>query len=411
VPWTRLEAPVTRDASHPPTLLLHDGELDDVRQLLGALGKAFVERRGSLRPEDGEVAWELVVLTPRQALDPELLNMHPRPAMIAICDRDSRTLRTSLRRAGVQTMVRRPVHPAALRALVLHALYRGPERRRTARVSIGAPVGLRSGLRGRSVILADLSIGGCRLLSTQELEPGRTVRLSIPAEVGGGKAFSLSGRVLRRLEQVAGDPAYAVKFEKPSRGQCTHLHRTLASHASGPAQLEAETLEQPASPESSPQTPPIAAETPARSPDRTGAAAQQPERREVVPATDDAPCDATPPGKDEQREVALAEEADRVLMGREISLSGMRVDRSPLLGVGDDVRLAIHAGSQGQPLLVTAKVHRDDGDRGIVLRFHQLDPTATKQLDAVLDELPVIEPSRRDSGAGMIVSEILGGVA
>jgi hypothetical protein len=43
----------------------------------------------------------------------------------------------------------------------------------------------------------------------------------------------------------------------------------------------------------------------------------------------------------------------------------------------------------------------------VVLRFHQHDPVASKLLDEVLDELPVIEPSRRDSGAGMIVSEIL----
>ena len=389
---------VTQDApsSHPPTLLLHDGELADVHELLGSLGKSFVERCGPLLPQDGEEAWELVVVTPRRALDPELINMHPRPSMIAICDRDSRTLRTSLRRAGVQKMVRRPVHPAALRALLLHALYRGPERRRTARVSVGAPVGLRCGLRKRSAILADLSIGGCRLLSAHELEPGGTIKLSIPAEIAGGKALSLRGRVLRRLEQAAGDPAYAIKFERPNLQRCEHLQRTIESHASGPAKLAAAAEIAASQPE---PTPIVPAETPAEVeakpelpvPDDTGASRSESE--EALEA--------------ERAENALAQEAERVLMGREISISGMRVDPSPLLGLGDDVRLAIHAGSQEQPLVVTAKVHRNDGDRGVVLRFHHLDPVASKLLDEVLDELPVIEPSRRDSGAGMIVSEIL----
>jgi hypothetical protein len=385
---------VTQDApsSHPPTLLLHDGELADVHELLGSLGKSFVERCGPLLPQDGEEAWELVVVTPRRALDPELINMHPRPSMIAICDRDSRTLRTSLRRAGVQKMVRRPVHPAALRALLLHALYRGPERRRTARVSVGAPVGLRLGLRKRNAILADLSIGGCRILSAHELEPGGAIKLSIPAEIAGGKVLSLRGRVLRRLEQAAGDPAYAIKFERPNLQRCEQLQRTIESHAGGPAKLAAEAKIAASQPEPTPIAP-AEVEAKPELPVPGNTAASPPESEEAFEA--------------ERAESALAEEAERVLMGREISISGMRVDPSPLLGLGDDVRLAIHAGSQEQPLVVTAKVHRDEGDRGVVLRFHQLDPVASKLLDEVLDELPVIEPSRRDSGAGMIVSEIL----
>ena len=248
------------------------------------------------------------------------------------------------------------------------------------------------------------SLGGCRLLSNQELAAGSVVKLAIPAEVGGGKAFSVKGRVLRQLEQAAGDPAYAVKFEKPSRPQCEHLQRAIACHASGPARLVAEAkppateapaepvLPSPAAPDSAPPQQEAGVPSTASAAERAAAAAATPlpEPPDNVPAAPEEP----------PSDAALAQEADRVLMGREISLSGMRVDPSPLLGVGDDVRLAIHAGYQEQPLVVTAKVHRDDGDRGVVLRFHQLDPVATRQLDAVLDELPLIEPSRRDPGAG-----------
>ena len=53
---------------------------------------------------------------------------------------DSKTLRRRLRDAGTDLIVRRPVHPAALRLLILHSLYRGPEKRRTNRVSVGATI-------------------------------------------------------------------------------------------------------------------------------------------------------------------------------------------------------------------------------------------------------------------------------
>ena len=46
-------------------------------------------------------------------------------------------------------MVRRPFHPAALRALVVHSLYRGPEKRRSPRVNVGAPVRVKLGWRHR----------------------------------------------------------------------------------------------------------------------------------------------------------------------------------------------------------------------------------------------------------------------
>ena len=71
------------------------------------------------------------------------------------------------------------------------------------------------------------------------------------------------------------------------------------------------------------------------------------------------------------------------------------------------MRLAIHLGSQELPLVVTAKVHRDDGDRGVVLRFHELPPDSTRVLDEMLDALPlVVEPGGSDPG-GMIVSQII----
>lgn len=356
------------NGSSPPTLLLHDGELGDLRQLLAELEQPWVERLGGPAPGDLGELWGLVIGTPQRLLDPQWLGSNPDSEQIAICDRDSRTLVASLRRARVGLMVRRPVHPAVLRGLLLRALYRGPEKRRARRVSVGAPVVLRVGLRKQTALLADLSLGGCRLLSPRPLEPGRNVKLLMPVGVSAGKAFALRGSVLRRSEQLPGDPAYTLRFGSMRAGTLELLKRTVAAHASGPAKLDP-SVPMPATPRSAAPRPAVAA--PATNPE-------------------------------------LQREADRILLGREISIAGMRVDPSPLLGLGSDVRIAIHVGSGGDPLVLTARVHRDEGDEGLLLRFHALDPSATSRLHAVLAALPVEAPQ---GGGGRIVSEILTGSA
>jgi hypothetical protein len=63
--------------------------------------------------------------------------------------------------------------------------------------------------------------------------------------------------------------------------------------------------------------------------------------------------------------------------------------------------------SENVPLVVTARVHRDDGEDGMLLRFHELPADATRQLNRMLDELPMMDPTADAGSGGMIVSEIL----
>jgi hypothetical protein len=370
----------------PMTLLFHDGELGDVRELLGRLGAPFVERQGALLPEDRERDFGLAIATPQRMLSIRLDPNRPLPTQIAICDSDTRSLRNSLRRAGIQLMVRRPVHPAALRAIVLHSLYRGPERRRSVRVSIGAPVRFRSGWRQRPAVLADLSVGGFRLLSPHPIEPGCSIKLIVPAEVSGDRAFSLRGRVLRNLPGPGTVHTLTARLENPRPRQIEAIKGVLKAHASGPARFDPEELpELNAAPETAGPAAPASGE----------GASQAGERR------------SAPRHAIDRRVIALGDAATRVLMGRDISLGGMRVNPSPLLQVGDDVRLAIHVAGQDAPLVLTARVHRDDGERGVVLRFHELDREASRLLDSMLDSLPIVEPGGPPAAPGLIVSEIL----
>ena len=72
-------------------------------------------------------------------------------------------LRDQLRGVGFDYLVRRPIHPGALRLLLLRALYRGPERRVTVRYPIGGEVAYKLGLRRRRATLLEVSLRGCRL--------------------------------------------------------------------------------------------------------------------------------------------------------------------------------------------------------------------------------------------------------
>lgn len=386
------------------TLLVHDGELDDLRTLLEEVGTPFVERRGGLGPEDREIRWELVIATPKLMLELNLRAATYEPQQLAILEQDSRTLRNSLRRAGITQIVRRPVHRAALRALIVHALYRGPEKRRATRVSIGAPVRFRAGWRQRPAILADLSVGGCRLLTGHPTERGASFALQIPGDVAGGKAFSVKARTLQAGPADGAPPGtqtVTARFENVSRRQHERLRAVVAAHSDGPAvycgagALPSSGVRGPA-PERVSLEPATATACASASvgaaPECAIEAVEPAERREA------ARCEI------EQRVVALGEEATRVLMGHEISVGGMRVQPCPGLEIGMELDLAVHVDERDRPLVVRARVHRDDGERGLVLRFHELDAEVCHYLNDLMDRLPVVDA---DDGEGYLVTEIL----
>ncbi len=186
----------SNDDTIPQSLLVHDGELDDLRSVLEGIGTPFVDRRGPLSEADEATDWDLVVATPGRMLELQLAAPR-KPIRMVIVDQDSKTLRAKLHKAGIRLMVRRPVHPAALRGLILHAIYRGPEKRRSRRVTVGAPIRMRTAWRQSPCILADLSLGGCRLISNLPVNAGKTFTLVIPAEIAGGKGYRLRARAIR----------------------------------------------------------------------------------------------------------------------------------------------------------------------------------------------------------------------
>jgi hypothetical protein len=97
-----------------------------------------------------------------------------------------------------------------------------------------------------------------------------------------------------------------------------------------------------------------------------------------------------------------------VLIGRDISSGGMRVRPDPDLALGDMLKLAVHSRPGLPAIMVKAEVTRDDGEDGVLLRFHDLPDSIAARLEQIMDGLPAMPLGKRPGARpGMSVSEIL----
>ena len=106
---------------------------------------------------------------------------------------------------------------------------------------------------------------------------------------------------------------------------------------------------------------------------------------------------------------AFGKRALRVLVGRDLSVGGMRIDPLPGLELGDRLHLAVYGDAGESPFLVWATVKRDDGENGMALAFDTLERTTADRLERLVGSLPSVE-SLHDTEAqamGTVMSEIL----
>jgi hypothetical protein len=387
-------------------LLIHDGELADVESLLEAMGADTV-RQSTIDPS-GFTGWEkpprLIVASGRSALRLSMgTNVEGQGIVaIAVVDSESQTLCGMLRRQGFRYVVRRPVHPEALRLLLGRSLFRGRERRDNARVSLGCEVALRFGLRRKPATLLELSRTGCRVTLQEWVEPGARLSVRVPAPVTGNRPLILVGRVVRseRQRRASGphDVAAALRFDRLDASTRARLDALIAAHTLGPTSLERGTADpRPAAEPWAPsETARGAAPRPATAPAAAGYAGtdrrrspRTPHRREVI---------------------ALEPELARVrhtLLGIDLSAGGIRVEPHPDLAVGDRVRIAIYDAALGDTLVVDAEAVRDQGPRGVVLHFRGLSEETRRRIEHIVESAPQIESAGAEEGAGVVVAEML----
>jgi hypothetical protein len=116
-----------------------------------------------------------------------------------------------------------------------------------------------------------------------------------------------------------------------------------------------------------------------------------------------------PRGHFESTVVAEGRDGPIVLIGRDLSAGGMRIERIGLLKLGDCFRVALHGPIPGEPFIVRAKITRDDGDDGFALVFDGVDPGIARELEKLVACLPDVESldAGEIGGLGAILSEII----
>jgi hypothetical protein len=248
---------------------------------------------------------------------------------------------------------------------------------------------------------------------------GAKIAIKIPAETVGGQALKLSGRVLRSTPNAAhhGNERTALGVildgitpaartvlaelcerwsESPPmlpRGERLHS-TTLGAEKNNEEALgskpRTETSRTPA--EKTPETQTGDSEASALRSSSSGGA-DRPTRRGVF----------------EQEIVQVDEEARVVqaLLGRDLSLDGIRVVRQLGLDPGNKLRIALFDTSQQEPLILSAEVSGDDGGSGLFLRFIDLSPEMTTRIEDILSQLPAVESIDPHGDAGVVPAQVV----
>ncbi len=423
---------MTTEAPQPGILLVDDGELDEVAQVLDREGLAYRRLRGGQIPDQLAPPRDLLIVTPRRA--ERVRRGSPadalpgRPLRIIAVSEDSPAMRRRLRRNGLHLLIRLPASSEVWRLLVARALYRGSERRGEPRVAVGSPVEVGNAQANGQAVLLDLSNRGCRLRTDTPRAIGDAVRFAIPADTPGSlgsEPLELSGRV-RRCAPLGDQDAFAlaVLFDANlDENRRTRLTTLINHWASGPCSAEAPRLAgAPAIPPC--QLPSIPDLTLDDETDPPIAAAMEGDLRvELGGAFASGAATPTPtPGEDSRERraqprghyasplVAASSDGPFVLIGRDLSVGGMRIERHPDLHVGDRFEINLHGPDPSQPIHVHAEIVRDDGEDGFGVAFQDMDRKHSATLEKLVACLPDVE-SLEDgeaSGLGAVLSEIMG---
>jgi len=379
-------------------LVIDDGELARIRGLVGSFGADLTHLRGTVHPEDLAGPFDLVIATVRRVLDFEdsldVSSLPGKPVWIAVHSQDFLPLRVRLQRMGVRFLVQSSVGSEPLRLLLVHALYRGPERRDDQRLPVGMPVTCRdqSGDSFESELL-DLTQGGCRLLSDRDLPPGSFLTLDLPPQLAGGAEYTLPSRVQRvnphpRSKRLL----VTVGFENLGSEPLSVLQAILEGKVIGTVVTRlGEQLSDESAGMSLPGATPKAEQEPPNKSAQSEWQHQRAHRRAQYP-----------------REVtALLGKSQHVILGRDLSIAGMRAEPLPELSVGTQLELAIYGFSGAEPVLVQAVVARDDGQLGTVFHFTGMADWERPRLEEIIAAAPEIQAlADGEAGEPVVVSRV-----
>ncbi len=347
-------------------VVIDEGELGGFVALAESLGASTLRMRWGAQAEP--VAWEapprVVIVSARIAMAVPLGDtiLCAGAIGVAVGDTSSGTLRARLRRQGYEYAVHPGAHPATLRLLLSSLLFHKRERRKARRRAFGAQIAFWRSFRRTRATLLELSPTGGSLLLASPLPRGARLTVRIPAKHGGG-GLALKAVVTRCVSGDGGEVA-GLRFDKPSARKAARLAALLETlDATGPAALDP------------------ADAKPALGRLRFGSA----ERRR------------SPRVRTLQQALVIDERtfvARDVVFGVDLSSGGMRIEPHPRLAHGAALRIALQPPGGASPVLVRAEIARDEGARGLVLRFLAPSTATSNAIDRMLAAAAEVERTR-----------------
>jgi hypothetical protein len=387
--------------AQPSILLVHDGELHDVLEVLETMEVPFLALAGRGIPRRPPRPRSLLLTTASRAIRmpqlQELVRGSSPPVWIAFHHQDFLPFRERLKRLGVRYLVQSSACSDTVRLLLEYELYRGSERRDAARLPADQRVRYEVGGVGHRGMLLELSAEGCRIRARGTPTPETLVAVHLPPSLGGGRPLVLPGRVVWVMPPEDGgfdrDAHFAVRFELLPRGARRDLERVLEGGAIGTLVTRLRKRDAPR----------LGAE-----PERSSEGGSS--RPPAWPAESGRVAEEAPSDRRRARRGSYALEVtarlgpgEAVVMGRDLSVEGIRVKPHASLRPGESVHLALYGGADGSPSIVPATVLRDDGERGVALRFGRLHAEQLRWLEEIVGSLSPVEALSGEGGAGPVV--------
>lgn len=374
----------------PSILVVDDGELARVPTLLDRLSVDFVRvehpARGVLldRPRD-------VLLTsgPRAMTMPPLRG-EGTPLWVCIYDQDFRPLRERLRALGVHYLVSGDLPQRAFELFLRQIVYRGRERRRVRRIPLRCEVEVEQATRRWNASLVELCRTSCVFrmpdATSAALDVGRALVVRLPPGLMDDDRMDLAGRVVRTSGGKGTDgygPLVVAAFRDLDPDAAARLDAIVTGHTLG-------TQVTPLAPEPGSPGPAVPSGPPTPNPTRA------PEERRRAPRH-----------RYERRVEAVTwhgSEGPRIALGRDLSISGLRLVASPPPSLGAEVTLALYGGAREEPVVVRARVVRE-GEIEAALRFQGLTASQQRALERLLGAVPRLE-DLQGGGETVHVAEI-----
>jgi len=361
-------------------LILDDGELGHVDASLRRLGLEPLRASGDEIHDGLPMPSDLLITTPSRALPApqRAATGNGTPTRICVDSQNSPALREGLHELGVHYLVHANASEASLDLFFAQLLHPGSERRAEPRLPLLREVHWSwRDRRQQKATLLDVSIGGIRLNTGEEIPVGARIEIGL-----AGGAPDVCARVDRcDPASASSSPRWEIGLLwEPLEQNARELIDSLAAgqHAAAP----------------------FTPLQPSGYVDGTGIPdwdemARAADRRSAPRHRYDGHVDVfgTAPGT-----------GPIGVLGRDLSERGMRIGPVRELDVGSELTVAIHGGNQSDPLLLEARVERRHQDDSLGLSFTLLDTATRAAIAELLDTLPRV--ASLDAGERILPSEI-----